>query len=562
VATYPNEHLGVNTISLDPMWRSPFGANIYMAASLPYLLGIASVVLLLTSANVSTLALVRFVSRRREIAIRQSLGAGRFELMRQMFLEGLLLSLFSGAVALLMTSWTAKIFSWFIPPNANPLAINGAIDRNVILLILFLAFMASLICGAFPAWRSSRLSSVDVLKDEAVSLSAGTQNRRLLSGLVVAQIALSLALLITSGLFLRTLRNLSASDPGFEREHVLTASMGLTYSGYSSQEIDAIKHKVLDRVLTQRGVRGAALTDWVPFNFNRKTVDTYPEGYAPQPHESLEVRRADVTAGYFATLNIPVIAGRDFTRDDNGTAPRVVIVDQTAANRYWPGKVPVGRRLEVWGRPFTVIGVVRNTKHQFITEATEPMIYLSYFQEPDSETTIQVRTQGNPELLAPLVEEAIHEVDRKLAVFDVRPLTETARMASLFVVVETTFASAFALLALALAATGIYGVVAYRTQMRTHEIGIRVALGAAKRDVLRLILFQGMYLTVLGLVIGLALALGLARSIGGLLYGVSFADPLTGIIVTLLLGSISLLACLLPAIHAMRINPVNAIRGQ
>jgi predicted permease len=562
VTAYPNDHLGVNTISLDPMWRSPFGANIYMASSLPYLLGMASVVLLLTSANVSTLALVRFVSRRREIAIRQSLGATRLELMRQMVIEGLLLSIAGGALALLMTSWTATIFAWFIPPNANPIAVNGTVDRNVIFLILFLAVLASLICGAFPAWRSSRLSSVDVLKDEAASISGGTHHRHLLSGLVVAQIALSLALLITSGLFLRTLRNLSTSNPGFEREHVLTASMGLSYSGYSPQDIDTIKHKVLDRVLTLRGVRGAALTDWVPFNFNRKTVDTYPEGYVPQPHESLEVRRADVTAGYFATLNIPIIAGRDFTRDDSETAPRVVIVDQTAAYRYWPGEVPIGRRLEIWGHPFTVVGVVKNTKHQFMNEAAEPMIYLSYFQEPDSETTIQIQTQGNPEVLAPLLEEMIHQVDGKLVVFDVRPLTETARMANLFVILETTFASAFALLALVLAATGIYGVVAYRTQMRTHEIGIRVALGATRQDVLRLVLVQGLLLTMLGLALGLALAFGLARSIGRLFYGVSSTDPLTAACVTLILGIIALLACLLPAIRATRINPVDAIRVQ
>ncbi len=209
VAAYPNEHLGVNTITLDPMWRSPFGANGYMASTLPILLAIGGVVLLLTCANVATLTLVRFVSRRRETAIRQSLGANRMQLVRQMLLEGVILSLCAGAAALMLTSWTAKTFAWFIPPSSNPIALNGTMDRYVVLGVVALALLASMLCGALPAWRSSHVPAVEVLKEESASVSGGSRNRRLLSGLVVAQIALSLALLVSSGLFLQTLRNLS-----------------------------------------------------------------------------------------------------------------------------------------------------------------------------------------------------------------------------------------------------------------------------------------------------------------------------------------------------------------
>lgn len=562
VAAYPNDHLGVNTISLDPMWRSPFGANIYMAASLPILLGIACVVLLLTCANVATLALVRFVSRRREIAIRQSLGASRAQIIRQMIIESLLVCLGGGAAAVLATVWTAKMFGYFVPPNPTPIAVNGVLDNNVIVIVVLLAAAASLICGALPAWRSSRVPTAEILKEESGSVSGSTHNRHLLSSLVVVQIALSLALLISSGLFLRTLRNLKDSDPGFERDHVLTASVGLSYSGYSSRDIDTIRHRILDNALVMRGVTGAALTDWVPYNLNRKTVDTYPEGYAPQPHESLEVRRADVTAGYFATLGIPILEGRDFTHDDTGAAPPVVIVDQAAAHRYWPGQDPLGRRLTIFGQLFTVVGVVKNTKHQFMNEPLEPMIYLSYFQEPDWETTIQIKTKGDPQALAPALEEMIHQIDGQLPVFDVRPLSETAKLANIFVVIEATLATGFGFLALVLAATGIYGVVAYRTKLRTHEIGIRVALGASRADVLKLVLMQGLMLTIAGLILGLALALGLTRFVSGLLYGIGANDPFTAGMVVALLAGIALLACYIPAYRATRADPVSSIREQ
>jgi predicted permease len=562
VAAYPNDHLGVNTITLDPLWRSPFGANIYMATTLPILLAIAGIVLLLTCANVATLALVRFVARRREIAIRQSLGAGRIQLVRQMVLEGFFVSFAGGALALLLTAWTAKSFARFIPPNSNPIVLNGTVDHNVVAVIVLLSALASLICGAFPALRSSRVPAAEALKEESANVSGGSHNRRLLSSLVVAQIALSLALLVTSGLFLRTLRNISSANPGFEQDHILTASVGLAIAGYPDEEVREIRHKILDRVSALPGVTVASLTDWVPFNFNRKTVDAYPEGYVPRPHESLELRRADVTSRYFETMEIPILEGRDFSVDDSESAPRVVVVDQTAANRYWPGQDPLGRKLTVWGRPFTVVGLVKNSKHNFMNELPEPMIYMSYFQQPDSELTVQVKTRGNPSDMGPLVDQAIHQIDGRLPVFDVRTMRETTQMSSMFAVMQSTFAGMFAMIALILAATGIYGVVAYRTQLRTHEIGIRVALGASRADVLRLVLMQGVRLTIVGLMLGLALAFGLTRFIAGLLYGISATDPLTVIAVVVLLGAMALLACYLPAHRAMRVNPVSAIREQ
>jgi len=560
VATYPNDHLGTNTITLDPMWRSPFGANQYMATTLPILLSIAGIVLLLTCANVATLTLVRFVSRRREIAIRQSLGASRLRVVRQMVLEGVILAICAGAAALFLTLWTAKTLALFLPANAIPIAINGMVDPGVVIAIVALAVLASLLCAAFPAWRSSQVPAAEVLKEESASVSGSKHNRRLLSGLVVAQVALSLALLVSSGLFLQTLRNIAHADPGFEQDHVLTASVGLNISGYPNDQRRLIRDKILQRVEALPGVTVASLTDWIPLTLTRKTEDAYPEGYAPRPHESLEAGRADVSPRYFETMGIPILEGRDFTQVDNENAPRVLIVDQTAANRYWPGQDPIGKRLSILGNLFTVVGVVKNSKHLMMSERPGPMIYMSYYQQPGPELIVQMKTLGNPADLLQAAERAIQEVDPRLPVYDLRSMRENTAIASSFVVMQSTFAGIFAVIALVLAATGIYGVMAYRTQLRTHEIGIRVALGASRTDVMRLVLLQGMRLTAIGLALGLALSFGLTRVIAGLLYGVGANDPSTIFAVLILLAAMSLLASYLPAQRAMRVDPVTAIR--
>jgi predicted permease len=295
-------------------------------------------------------------------------------------------------------------------------------------------------------------------------------------------------------------------------------------------------------------------------NFTRKTDDAYPEGYAPRPHESLEVQRADVTPRYFETLGVPILGGRDFAQYDNRKAPLVAIVDQTAAKQFWPGQDPAGKRLHIDNSVAVVIGVVRNTKHEFMNERPAPMVYLSYFQR-GYENIVQVRTQGNPNDIAPAVERAIHEIDGRLPVFNVHSMRETTQMATIFAVMQSTFAGIFGAIALILATTGIYGVVAYRTAFRTHEIGIRVALGATPGDVLRLVLLQGLSLTAIGLGLGLALSFSLTQFIAALLYGVGANDPVTVLVVVVLLAAMSLLACYFPARRATRVDPVAAIRA-
>ncbi len=314
VVAYPDQHLGDNRITLDPMWRSPFGANGYMAATLPILLAFAAVVLLLTCANVATLTLVRFVSRRRELAIRQALGANRMQLVRQMMLEGALLSIVAGVhssyVDIVDVEDILMVLSGELdsPHTQREHGSQGG-DRDCGIFSL----LAGMLCGALPAWRSSHAPAIEVLKAESASISGGSRNRKLLSGLVVAQIALALPLLICSGLFLRTLRNLAAANPGFEQDHILTASVGLNIAGYSNDEAQLIRRKILDRVSALPGVEVASLTDWIPMTLIQKRSDAYPEGYVPHPHESLLVQNAEVGPRYFESLHIPILEGREFT---------------------------------------------------------------------------------------------------------------------------------------------------------------------------------------------------------------------------------------------------------
>ena len=558
VADYPAAHLGANTITLDPLWRSPFGGNGYFAASLPVLLAFAALVLLLTCANVATLMLVRFVARARDLAIRQSLGAGRAALMRQMILEGLIVSLAGSAIALILTVWTSRMLGRFLPPNANPIAVSGTVDQSVVLVLLVVAIAAGVLCGALPAWRSSHITPAEVLRQESLNLSSGSRNRHVLSGLVVLQVGLSMALLVCAGLFLRTLHNTSRAWPGFDETHVLTATIGLD-TGYSRSEIRQFQKNILARARELPGMTDVSLTDWLPLSLSRKTADVWPAGYVPQPHESGEVTRADVSAGYFATMGIPIVEGRAFTDTDDANAPPVMIVDQTAAEHYWPGRDPLGNRLRMWDTLYTVVGVAKNSAHLRVGETPQPMIYNSILQSGDPETILQVRTLGGPEDAAPAVVEAIHQINPQWLVYDVRPLRQTAQAANSFAMMESTFASAFALLALVLAASGIYGVLAYRTQLRTHEIGIRVALGAGRRDVLWLILRQGLRLAALGIALGIVLTVALTRSISAQLYGVSPADPVTIALVSLLLAVVAGAASSLPALRAMRIDPMAAI---
>jgi putative ABC transport system permease protein len=560
VAQYPDSHRGPNQITLDPLWRSPFGANVYLYKTLPLLLGLAAVLLLLACTNVANLLLVRLVPRRREIALRLAMGASRVRLMRQLLLENLLVALAGGGVAWLLTTWTAGTFASFFPPTTLPLRINGHANGSVLLATLLASVLSAVVFGVLPALRTSHVAPVAVLKEEEARVSGGIHRSRLSKGMVVAQIALSLLLLIAAGLFTRSFQNEQRSDPGFDPNHVLLASFDLSSFGYSQAQGFTFDQRLLDRLRVLPGVKSATLADFSPLSFTVHSSDVLPEGYVLRPHESMEIDNAVVSPGYFQTLRTPLVSGRGFTDHDDGKSQPVAIVNQEFRKRYWPGQDALGKKVTVYGRARTVVGVVRNAKYRLLRYAAAPAIFLPLYQNYRNELIIHVRVAGDPGPLAPVVRKTFDDINPHLPLFNVTSLKASMQFGSIFERLAATLVGSFGLLALMLGAVGIYGVVAFTTRQRTHEIGIRMALGAERTDVLKMVVGQGLRLALIGVTIGIAGALVLTRFLSSLLYGVKPTDPLTFIAVSLILIAVALAACYIPARRAARVDPMVALR--
>ncbi|HYM10902.1 MAG TPA: ABC transporter permease [Bryobacterales bacterium] len=559
-ASTPNIERGSNQITLDPLWRSPFGANVYLYRTLPLLMGLAVVLLLLACTNVANLLLVRMVARRREIALRLAMGASRSRLVRQVLAESLLVALAGGAVAMLLTIWTAETFSSFFPPTALPLTLNGHANRSVLLATLVMSVLAAVVSGMLPALRTSRLAPVAVLKEEEARVSGGLHRSRLSKALVVAQISLSLLLLISAGLFTRSFQNEQRANPGFDPNRVLLASYDLAPAGYSRAQGITFDQRLLARLEALPGVKSVTLADFSPLNFTLHSDSVLPEGYVPQLHESMEIDRAVVIPGYFQTLRTPLVAGRGFTARDDDKSQPVAIVNQEFCKRYWPGQDAIGKRVTMYGRSFTVVGVARNAKYRLLHYAPEPAIFLPLYQSYRDQVTIHLRVAGDPGAFASVVDKTVDEINPDLPLYSVTTLKASMQFGSIFERLAATLVGSFGLLALVLAAVGIYGVVAFATRQRTHEIGIRMALGAERGDVLKMVVGQGFKLTLIGVGIGIIGALGFTRLVSSLLYGIKPTDPLTFIAVSLLLAAVALLACYIPARRAARVDPMVALR--
>ncbi len=559
---FPNEHRGPNQITLDPLWRSPFGANVYLAATLPMLLGLAALLLLLACANVANLLLVRSIGRRREIAIRLSIGANRWRVVRQLMVESLLLGLAGGVLAMFITTWTSGTFTAFVSFTTLPLAINGHDDPRVGLVTLAVSLVTAVIFGILPALRSSSVPPIAVLKEEAGSVSSGLHRSRLASGLVVAQIALSLLLLICAGLFTRSIEKAQRADPGFDPDHVLLESFELRPLGYSTDQALEFDKQLLAKVKALPGVESVTLADFSPLSYTIRSEGIQVEGYVPRPHESMEIDWARVGPNYFHTLRTPLVEGRDFTVHDDEKSQLVAIVNEAFAVRYWPGQEAIGKRIQLYGDWYTVVGVAGNAKYRRLFYNAEPTFFLPWFQSypPFDAIILQTRVSGDPLALASTVERTIHQLNPDLPVFDVTTLKASMQMGSLFERIAVTFAGSFGLLALALATVGVYGVVAYATRQRTHEIGIRMALGARRVDILRLVLGQGMRMTFVGLALGLTVSLAATRLLRAHLFGVTATDALTYTSVAGLLFVVALAACFIPAHRATKVEPMAALR--
>jgi predicted permease len=563
VKAYPEEHKGHDAVTVYPLWRNPFGLNQFMSKLLPALMCIAGLVLLLACVNVANLMLVRAVGRRREIAIRMALGVSRWRLVRQLLVESLIVSLAGGVVALVITLWTQGTLMKFMPVTEDiPLSLTVTADRTVLLATLVISALTGVIFGILPAIRSSGVAPAAVLKEETGSASGTLRKARLASSLVVAQISLSLLLLVCAGLFIRSFRSAQQIDPGFNPHNVLIASYDLFTAGYSDSTGAEFDRQLVAKLESLPGVQSAALSDREPLGFGGGSTSVKPEGYVSPANESMETQASIITPNFLQTMQIPIMKGRDFTLQDTKSSQRVVIVSEAFANRYWPNQEPLGKQLnsDFTHEWFKVVGVARDAKERGLNEKPMPFVYLPLYQIYRPTMIINARVAGDPMTFANTIQKAVHDMNPELVVYDMTTLEVRSQFASFGQRIAGTFVGAFGLLALALAAVGIYGVTSYTTRQRTHEIGIRVTLGATKRDVLRLVLGHGMKLMLIGVGLGLALAVASTRFLGPLLLGVTSTDALTFSSVAILLCAVAMFACFIPARRATRVDPIEVLR--
>ena len=564
VKNYPEEHKGHDSVTVYPLWRNPYGMNYFFANLLPLLMGIAGLVLLLACANVANLMLVRSVGRRREIAIRMSLGASRWRLVRQLLAESLVLALAGGAVALLITFWTEGTLMKFLPPSDLPFALPIGADRTVLLATLVISVLTGVTFGILPALRASGEAPVSVLKEDTGTASGSLRKARLASGLVVAQISLSLLLLICAGLFIRSFMSAQQINPGFNPHNLLIASYDLFPAGYSEASGAEFDRQLVAKLEALPGIQSVALSTTVPLEFDTDSTIVKPEAYVPQATELMATNDSIITPNYFQTMQIPIMKGRDFTLQDTKSSRRVVIVSEAFVNRYWPNQEALGKQLhsDLTHEWFTVVGVARDVKFGSLNETPAPFLYFPQYQVYRPDLIIVGRTAGDPLMFAKTVEKTIHELNSDLSVFGVTTLESRMQFSTFAPRIAGTFIGAFGLLALVLATVGIYAVTAYTTRQRTHEIGIRMALGASKDDILRLVLGHGLRLSFIGVVFGLAASFALTGYLSSLLLGVTSTDALTFSSVAILLCAVALFATFIPARRAMCLDPMVALRHE
>jgi predicted permease len=532
------------------------------------LMSVAGLVLLIACANIANLLLARATARRKEIAIRLALGAGRWRLIRQLLTESVLLSMLGGMAGLLLAGWGADLLMAFRPPFQIPVELDLQADWRVFVFMFGLSLLTGIVFGLTPALAASRPDVIASLKDETGAATTGGRTWRLRGALVVAQVALSLLLLICAGLFLRSLRNASSIDPGFDADNLLALSMDLRLQGYDETRERNFTDQLLERVRALPGVVSASLTDRLPLDLDGAWRGVTIEGYTPQPGESTGINSSFVAPGYFETLRIPLLRGRTFQRQDGANAPGVALVNESFARRYWPGQSPLGKRIQMGAvrsgvndAPYlTVIGIVKDGKYVSLGEEAAPFIYFNMAQNVGLSPTLVVRTQGDPLNSLAAVRGEVAALDKNLPLYDVKTMRQHLGLALLPARLAGSVLGVFGMMALALAAAGIYGVMAYSVAQRTREIGIRMALGANARDVLRLVTRQGMTLVAIGMAIGLTSALALTQLLKSLLLGVSSTDPLTFAVIALLLIAVALLACWIPARRATKVDPMIALR--
>jgi predicted permease len=541
------------------------GANVLVQQS-TVLMIVVGIVLLIACANIANLLLSRATKRRREIAIRLALGARRSRLVRQLLTESLLLSVLGGLAGMGLASWTLDSIVAARLPLPFPIDRSAlSLDPRVLGFTAGLAILTGILFGLAPALQASKPDVVPVLKNELIAPATGQRGMRAFLSmrqvLVVAQVALSLMALIAAGLFLRELQHAQQIDTGFETRGVLVMTFDLQREGYTPQRGEVFFDQIVEKADALPGVQGAAIAQ-VPPLAGGLARSVFPEGADTTTTGRVLVQVNTVGTGYFRTIGIPILRGRDFTRADTAAAPKVVVVNQTMATQFWKGEEPLGKRFKFFGDEdyTTVIGVAKDSKYNAVAEDPQNFIYQPLSQNYTPRATLHVRSAGDAAALATAVRGAAHDLDPSLSVFNVRTLEEQVSNSLQPLKMNVLILVVFGALALGLASIGLYGVASYSVAQRTREIGVRMALGAQPSSVLGLVLGHGMILVGAGLVIGLAAAYAAAGLMSSLVIGVSTHDPITFAATAAALGTIALIASYVPARRATRIDPLIALR--
>ncbi len=564
---YPdsNQQRGVAVLpsSAVAIFPSLDGPLFGLAGLLMILVGL---VLLIACANIANLLLSRALERRREIAIRLALGSSRWHLIRQLVLDGIVLAMIGGAGALLLTLLTVGFIRRFRPQLPIPLSLDLTVDPTVLGFTLLVALATGLACSLIPALRASRRDLVPALRDGGEG-TLGHHHRKLglRNLLVVAQVVVSTVLLIGAGLFVRSLQESQAVDPGFALRHAAVATVDLGLARFSEAEGRAFCRDTIRRLEGEPGVRSATLASHLPLGMDLRIEKLYLEGQeVSNPAAVPQVDSRLVGPGYFATFGIDILKGRPLDDTDGESGRSVAVVNSSFARRFFPAGEAIGRRLSIVGPegPFLeVVGVAADSRYRTLSEAARPFLYLPFFQTYDPKVSFVVAGDpGGDREAAQALRRTLDDGAPNLPILEFRTLAEHLRTSLLPARLGALLLSALGLLGLLLASAGLYGVVAYAAARRTHELGVRMALGAERGDVLRLVVRESLWLVALGAALGLPLALVASHALSGLLYGVSPADPITFLAVPLVLAMVAVLASWLPARRAAGVDPIEALR--
>ena len=532
------------------------------------ILGAACVlVLLIACANVANLLLARSTARQTEFGIRAALGASPGRLSRQLIFESLLLAALATLVGLPLALWAENVLIYFVPPTGVPVSFNVHPSARVFLFAALVCLASALISGIPPAYQLMQRGLVDALKQGGRSGTRSGHAQRISGALVVAETGLALAALVTLGLFVRSLYGLENTPAGFNHRNVTVGRLFLSTNNYTASEEQEFSRRLREHLLAAPGVTSAAYSDSIPLGFGLGEWTTIVvEGYASRPGENLDLHHASVSPGYFDLLRIPLLAGRDFRAEDNETAPRVMIVNESFARRFFDSRNPVGRRVQIYGKPFQIVGMVKDSKYYNLSEAPQPYFYMSFDQvhygSGENGVALYARTERDASDLVPLLHREMAAIDPNAAGLTAMPLSDYISAAWFGPRIASSFLAVLGAISMLLAGVGLYGVMAYSVSQRTREIGIRMALGADRGGVLGIVMREGLLLALLGIAAGLAIALAATPRMAPLLYRVSPADPVSIAGAALFLIVVAVLASLIPALRATRVDPIRALRQE